>query len=429
MITREILKTHPVSNLKAELRKSNIKNIGSMKKAEVIEEIMKRKSDFNHIKPHVKAKPAKPSNPPELYYDKKMGEMRKTSVPMRPTRPSKPKGMTTLEWINKEKKRIRESKPKGMTTVEWINKEKKRIRESKPKGDNKKIANDYLNSLVKKRKAVKNTNEDDEDAKIWGFGNMLSSKDIDMKSKPTKLDGINRAKKRARQKKEANDYLNSLVKKGREKKSQSVRDKYAKLEGGGKPAKKTPPPKPSNPPELYYDKELGEMRRTSVPMRPKRKIRINKGTHKMPDGSIMTGKTHNSKSKLLPIREEPAPRRRGKVSKASSLSSIKEEDFGKVKKRVRKTAVVEALPPQAPPPQPEPVRPKVNNVSKNKSPSELRATKQPKIGTIIKSGLGQAKEDALNLVETLVPKRLRKRYNKKDKKKQLTLEEVMRKKK
>ncbi len=45
-----ILKSHPVSNLKFEISKSNIKGYSKMKKAQIVELMLKNKEKFKHIK-------------------------------------------------------------------------------------------------------------------------------------------------------------------------------------------------------------------------------------------------------------------------------------------------------------------------------------------------------------------------------------------
>ena len=50
MVTKEILNSHPVSVLKKEISKTNIKGYSKMKKAEVVELMAKNKSKFGHIK-------------------------------------------------------------------------------------------------------------------------------------------------------------------------------------------------------------------------------------------------------------------------------------------------------------------------------------------------------------------------------------------
>jgi len=49
MVTKEILQSHPVSVLKKEISKSNVKGYSKMKKAQVIELMLKHKEKFSHI--------------------------------------------------------------------------------------------------------------------------------------------------------------------------------------------------------------------------------------------------------------------------------------------------------------------------------------------------------------------------------------------
>tara|TARA_R110000772_G_C13138573_1_gene423724 strand:+ start:110 stop:718 length:609 start_codon:yes stop_codon:yes gene_type:complete len=68
MISKEILNSHPVSTLKKEIAKTNVKGYSKMKKAEVVELMMKHKEKFGHIKKKEKAKPAekpKAKSPPK----------------------------------------------------------------------------------------------------------------------------------------------------------------------------------------------------------------------------------------------------------------------------------------------------------------------------------------------------------------------------
>jgi len=54
-VTREILNSHPVGNLRKEISKTNIKGYSKMKKAEIVELMMKNKERFSHITNHKKA--------------------------------------------------------------------------------------------------------------------------------------------------------------------------------------------------------------------------------------------------------------------------------------------------------------------------------------------------------------------------------------
>lgn len=49
MVTKEILQSHPVAVLKKEISKSNVKGYSKMKKAGVIELMLKHKEKFGHI--------------------------------------------------------------------------------------------------------------------------------------------------------------------------------------------------------------------------------------------------------------------------------------------------------------------------------------------------------------------------------------------
>lgn len=61
MLTREILNSHPVATLRQEIRKHNVKGYSTMTKAKLIDEMMKRKESFSHIK--MRGKPAPKSAP------------------------------------------------------------------------------------------------------------------------------------------------------------------------------------------------------------------------------------------------------------------------------------------------------------------------------------------------------------------------------
>jgi len=63
MVSREILNSHPVGTLKKEISKTNVKGYSKMKKAEVVELMMKHKDRFGHITMKGKAKPAEAEKP------------------------------------------------------------------------------------------------------------------------------------------------------------------------------------------------------------------------------------------------------------------------------------------------------------------------------------------------------------------------------
>jgi len=55
-VTREILNSHPIGNLKKEIAKTNIRGYSKMKKSELVDVMIKNKERFGHIKHHTKAK-------------------------------------------------------------------------------------------------------------------------------------------------------------------------------------------------------------------------------------------------------------------------------------------------------------------------------------------------------------------------------------
>jgi len=50
MVTTEILMSHPIKTLRAEVKKANIMGFATMAKAPLVAEMMKRKELFGHIK-------------------------------------------------------------------------------------------------------------------------------------------------------------------------------------------------------------------------------------------------------------------------------------------------------------------------------------------------------------------------------------------
>ena len=70
MLTLDILNSHPVSTLKKEISKTNIKGYSKMKKNEIIELMLKNKIRFNHIVK--KGDPPKPKKIIKIIKDKKV---------------------------------------------------------------------------------------------------------------------------------------------------------------------------------------------------------------------------------------------------------------------------------------------------------------------------------------------------------------------
>ena len=54
MVTKEILMSHPISTLRKEVSKTNVRGYSKLKKAEIIDLMMKNKEKFAHIKTRLK---------------------------------------------------------------------------------------------------------------------------------------------------------------------------------------------------------------------------------------------------------------------------------------------------------------------------------------------------------------------------------------
>ena len=65
MVTKEILMSHPVATLKKEVAKTNIRGYSKLKKAEIIDLMLKNKDKFGHIKKKGEASAAAPKSPPK----------------------------------------------------------------------------------------------------------------------------------------------------------------------------------------------------------------------------------------------------------------------------------------------------------------------------------------------------------------------------
>ena len=80
MVSREILNSHPISTLKKEISKTNIKGYSKMKKPEIVELMMKTPSRFSHITMK-EGKPKKEKPPPK---EKKKAEPKKVVKKVEP---------------------------------------------------------------------------------------------------------------------------------------------------------------------------------------------------------------------------------------------------------------------------------------------------------------------------------------------------------
>ena len=91
---REIFNSHPVSVLKKEISKTNIKGYSKMKKGQIVDLMMKNKERFKHIKMAEKKAPApakKPTTPPPKKKKIKLNVLPKTPPKKAPPKAKKVK--------------------------------------------------------------------------------------------------------------------------------------------------------------------------------------------------------------------------------------------------------------------------------------------------------------------------------------------------
>ena len=139
---KDIFESHPVSVLKKEISKTNIKGYSKMKKSAVIELMLKNKDRFTHIKMAEKKdrkkpvkqekKPDKVKVKPEKKPDKVKVKSEKKPAPAKPAAakpaPAKPKA-------KKEKKPAKTSEFKSFTDKLYANQARKKARQKKKDDD------------------------------------------------------------------------------------------------------------------------------------------------------------------------------------------------------------------------------------------------------------------------------------------------------
>ena len=117
---------------------------------------------------------------------------------------------------------------------------------------------------------------------------------------------------------------------------QSINKLKKEIIDGHKRKPKQPPAKPLSKPMFEYDKKSKMLRLKPKPKQPTRKPpppknKKNEGTHEMPDGTIMTGETHNKDSVEVPIikisdfDEEQFKNQQIKLLKHLDNKNVKEE--------------------------------------------------------------------------------------------------------
>lgn len=80
MVTREILESHPVSTLKKEIGKTNIRGYSKLGKKEIIDLMLENKERFDHIKMRLKPPPGVKKTVSEKPKTKRTPEERKARL-------------------------------------------------------------------------------------------------------------------------------------------------------------------------------------------------------------------------------------------------------------------------------------------------------------------------------------------------------------
>jgi len=94
---KDIFESHPVSVLKKEISKTNIKGYSKMKKAEVIELMMKNKDRFSYIKMAEKKPQKKPDKKIKLKPEKKPDKKIKLKSVKKPDKKIKLKSVKKIK--------------------------------------------------------------------------------------------------------------------------------------------------------------------------------------------------------------------------------------------------------------------------------------------------------------------------------------------
>jgi len=107
MVSRDILNSHPISVLKKEISKTNIKGYSKMKKPEIVELMMKTPTRFSHIKMNEKArKKAEPKKKVVKEDSSRLEALLKDDKPKKKAEPKKaePKKKNGIDYDEVEEK-------------------------------------------------------------------------------------------------------------------------------------------------------------------------------------------------------------------------------------------------------------------------------------------------------------------------------------
>ena len=163
MVSREILNSHPISTLKKEISKTNVKGYSKMKKSEIVELMMKTPSRFSHIKmkegkpkkvePKKTAPPKQDSSKLEkIYKDRKKKAEPKKEEPKKVLTKTK-SGFTDGKVYKKAEPKKVMVKPKGDTEPKKTAPKKKTEEEKRRDKMNKMTPEQLMNALPDVAKA------------------------------------------------------------------------------------------------------------------------------------------------------------------------------------------------------------------------------------------------------------------------------------
>jgi hypothetical protein len=118
MPSREILNSHPISTLKKEISKTNIKGYSKMKKSEVVNLMLKNKERFGHIKMNEKTKKSVANPTPKVAEKPKKKEIKFVVKKKDEPKPQEePKKKKNINFIVKKKE---EPKPKPVSELKRV---------------------------------------------------------------------------------------------------------------------------------------------------------------------------------------------------------------------------------------------------------------------------------------------------------------------
>ena len=163
MVSRDILNSHPISTLKKEISKTNVKGYSKMKKSEIVELMMKTPSRFSHIKmkegkpkkvePKKTAPPKQDSSKLEkIYKDRKKKAEPKKEEPKKVLTKTK-SGFTDGKVYKKAEPKKVMVKPKGDTEPKKTAPKKKTEEEKRRDKMNKMTPEQLMNALPDVAKA------------------------------------------------------------------------------------------------------------------------------------------------------------------------------------------------------------------------------------------------------------------------------------